>query len=682
MVYIEIRFIARGEFMDYRITYLDSREGVEQTPVITTVGAESPAQARLVLLQLTGIPQSNLVVCDIEYVLRPSDGKLPSSFWSQYVSAEGPSNPAPAPAPAPVSMRAKLTDGSFIDILLNQLEMDQRTVLEYVEVIVDRDVALGDTPKSYITIDRTEYEHGRITVDPVNTRRVLVRPVGSNGIAALVGTFSLRVPEGALINWDRVKNEEVTITLTVNKVPLQLATPSSLSIVDDVLTWVGDENADEYEVYNNDTLLNPVEEATLTLALGDLIPGTYHFTVKAIGDGEDYIDSAVSAAVTVIVELVPEQLSAPDNLSILGSVLTFDPVDNASIYAVYEDDNGSLEFLAYAPVRELLLDLSTYFTNPGTYSIVVKSIGDGIAYLDSLASTAVNYVIEEEPATYFLSLDDTDFTSAPLLGFYYKNYDSLLVFEKAACEVTMTAGGSTYTGNGRIAEGASVFMTVDDKMVAVFLGSVVDPDAVSQETVIVPSEGKSVVLVVDAESTGIVGYHFDISEIDLVPLSTPEFAIEGDVITITEVEGAAGYEVSFTDSVTALNTSNLVLDLYEGAPIAATYLIQVKATASGEDKYDDSEYSSEYECTRVPRALDAPESVQKQPSNVITWGYMPIPSPDSWDVYLDSVFTATVAAPNYNVSALTGTHVIAVVSVDSTGKYLDSEPSTSFEFTI
>jgi hypothetical protein len=80
----------------------------------------------------------------------------------------------------------------------------------------------------------------------------------------------------------------------------------------------------------------------------------------------------------------PQPLAVPSNLQIDGTTLTWDAVNNANGYLV---DIDSTEYLADTNSYSILT-----LTTPGTYTIKVKAIGDGMAFTDSGWSDTLPYV--------------------------------------------------------------------------------------------------------------------------------------------------------------------------------------------------------------------------------------------------------------------------------------------------
>ncbi|MDR0289924.1 MAG: hypothetical protein LBI06_03225, partial [Treponema sp.] len=114
---------------------------------------------------------------------------------------------------------------------------------------------------------------------------------------------------------------------------------------------------------------------------------TYTIKVKAKGDGAAFSDSEWSEPIAHIVRTTTQQLAVPSNLSISGTSLTWNAVENASAYTVDVDGNPY-----NAPENSFLLPVLSDYK---TYTIKVKALGNGTTYTDSPWSDTTAYVLEE-----------------------------------------------------------------------------------------------------------------------------------------------------------------------------------------------------------------------------------------------------------------------------------------------
>lgn len=139
-------------------------------------------------------------------------------------------------APFLVSAVANFEQGSPINFIGKNLTVEQNSTLTNMELIFNSSVILNGTPKAVITINEVESDYGTIAVDSENNKKVIVTPTGSNGIAALLGEFEIKIPEDC-VRHKAVGNEEVLITLTVEEAvtPELVSLTANLSEGDPVL---------------------------------------------------------------------------------------------------------------------------------------------------------------------------------------------------------------------------------------------------------------------------------------------------------------------------------------------------------------------------------------------------------------------------------------------------------------
>lgn len=172
------------------------------------------------------------------------------------------------------------------------------------------------------------------------------------------------------------------------KVRAQLATPV-ISLEENSLTWDTVANAENYDVYENDilidTIANDASAAKQVYAIIQQAVGIYEYTVKATTTNDDYKKSELSNAVAYEVKAPKTKLATPVlNLDKEAGIITWQPIDNASRYSVTM--NG---------------------TNVGTqvgttYTINVTESGEYIFKVKAIPGNTDNYVESEysEPVTY------------------------------------------------------------------------------------------------------------------------------------------------------------------------------------------------------------------------------------------------------------------------------------------
>lgn len=119
-------------------------------------------------------------------------------------------------APFLVSAVANFEQGSPINFIGKNVTVEQNSTLTSVEAILNSSVILNGAPKVVILIDEVEHDYGTITVDSENNKKVIVTPIGSNGVSALLGEFVLKFPADS-IRHKAVGNAETLINLTVEE---------------------------------------------------------------------------------------------------------------------------------------------------------------------------------------------------------------------------------------------------------------------------------------------------------------------------------------------------------------------------------------------------------------------------------------------------------------------------------
>lgn len=170
---------------------------------------------------------------------------------------------------------------------------------------------------------------------------------------------------------DSPESEEFTFTtaaLIVLDAPADL-TATEVGENEVTVTWSAVANAAEYEVAVGETT-DTVAAETLTYQFTTLDVNTeYTFSVKAVGDGVTYDDSALSEITETTLK---EQLDAP---SVTGSALSTTSVKfswvaiaNAASYSYSTDDGATWESTE-------LLEITLTELTPGTsYTMLVKAI--------------------------------------------------------------------------------------------------------------------------------------------------------------------------------------------------------------------------------------------------------------------------------------------------------------------
>ncbi|WKY46954.1 Ig-like domain-containing protein [Eubacteriaceae bacterium ES3] len=105
------------------------------------------------------------------------------------------------------------------------LTLEQNTLTKSISVVMNEKVKLGTDPTVYF--NGTNVVYGTISLDTNDTsgKTIIITPGGSNGTAALLGTFTFNVPAGALLDMLDHGNEATSFNLTV--IPVETLVPAS-----------------------------------------------------------------------------------------------------------------------------------------------------------------------------------------------------------------------------------------------------------------------------------------------------------------------------------------------------------------------------------------------------------------------------------------------------------------------
>ena len=173
---------------------------------------------------------------------------------------------------------------------------------------------------------------------------------------------------------------------------IQLESPINLSAADNILTFNAVPDATGYRIYaNGNPISGVITETSFDLSGLGLTEGTHNIQVRAIGDGQFWLNSELSTTVNFVVPPPPPIiLPAPTNLVIVDGLLTWQDVPEANGFRIYAN------MLAISGILTTVeFDLSTVILQSGTYDIQVRSIGDGVNWDNSALSVAVEFYVEK-----------------------------------------------------------------------------------------------------------------------------------------------------------------------------------------------------------------------------------------------------------------------------------------------
>ncbi len=165
-------------------------------------------------------------------------------------------------------------------------------------------------------------------------------------------------------------------------------TPNTVTI-----TWNEDADAEGYSYQIDDGAWVAVDVAEAELT-GLTHSTTYKIRVKAIGDGEDFVDSPKSEEFSFTTDPLIV-LGAPANLTAteVGEnyvTVTWSAVANASEYEV--SDGETTDTVTAEPLTYQFTSLNVN----ANYTFSVKAVGDGVTYGDSLESEVTATTLKQK----------------------------------------------------------------------------------------------------------------------------------------------------------------------------------------------------------------------------------------------------------------------------------------------
>ena len=343
-------------------------------------------------------------------------------------------------------------------------------------------------------------------------------------------------------------------------------TPNTVTI-----TWNEDADAEgySYQIDNGAWVAVDVAEAELT---GLTHSTTYKIRVKAIGDGESFVDSPESeeysfTTAALIVLDAPADLTATE-VGVNEITITWGEVANATEYEVqigettYTTDQLTYQFTS--------LDADT------EYNISVKAVGDDVTYDDSALSTI------SETTDPLIVLDAPANLTATDVGV---NEITITWGEVAnATEYEVQIGETTYTTDQLTYQFTSLDADTEYNISVKAVGDDVTYDDSALSTI---SETTDPLIVLDAPAN----------------LTATDVGENYVTVTWSAVANAAGYEVAVGETTDTVTAEPLTYQ-FTSLNVNTEYTFSVKAVGDG-ITYDDS-LESEVTETTLKEQLDAP----------------------------------------------------------------------------
>ena len=437
-----------------------------------------------------------------------------------------------------------------------------------------------------------------------------------------------------------------------NNPPEKLSAPIiSLNQSTGVISWNAVLNADGYEVYEGTTIVSSQTDTTYTITKTEI--GTYKFTVKATSTDVNYITSNASNEVTYIYtnsEVTPTQLTAP-TITLVGNLITWNAIENASHYEVYEGDN--------VVARVAVTSYSINKTAVGVYSYSVKAASNNSNYLTSEKSNIETYTV----------LDPSQITKL------------------AAPQISLDEETGVITW--KAVEHATGYIVMENGMA---VSSVTRTSYTITQTVV-----GTYSYTVRATSTNPAYSTSDDSNTESYtvtpkPLSAPQIRLEGNVLTWEAVENADSYDVYESGRKVANieqplpeGESQIIPEVsYAVSPIAYGKYIYTVVAISKSTQYLSSGYSNEVEYEYVDNkpALDAPVIALDQTTGIITWEA--VDNADGYEIYENGRRNGDYTTElSYQIKRLNpGVYTYAVRATDSNGEYKASAASESVSYIV
>lgn len=421
-----------------------------------------------------------------------------------------------------------------------------------------------------------------------------------------------------------------------------------------VISWNAVLNADGYEVYEGTTLVSSQTETTYIINKTEI--GTYKYTVKATSTDVNYITSDASNEVTYTYtdsEVTPTQLTAP-TITLVGNVITWNAIENASYYEVYEGDS--------VVARVAVTSYSINKTAVGVYSYSVKAASSNPNFLTSESSNVETYTV----------------------------VDSSTATKLSAPQISLNSATGVITWE--VVEHATGYIVMENGMA---ISTVTETSYTITQTVV-----GTYTYTVRATSTNPAYSVSDNSNeesytVAATPLTAPHIKINGNVLSWEAVENADSYDVYESGRKIANVEQPLPEEQEDGtkkvpdvtyavSPLALGRYTYTVVAVSKNTQYSSSEHSNEveYEYSDSKPTLAAPVITLDQATGIITWEA--VENADSYEIYENGRRNGEYTTGlSYQIKRLNpGVYTYAVRATDSNKNKKASELSNSVSYTV
>jgi len=328
-------------------------------------------------------------------------------------------------------------------------------------------------------------------------------------------------------------------------------TPNTVTI-----SWLEDADAEGYEYQIDDGAWVKVDVAEAELT-GLTYSTTYKIRVKAIGDGESFVDSPESeeysfTTAALIVLDAPANLTATE-VGVNEITITWGEVANATEYEVQIGE--------ITDTTELLIYQFTSLDADTEYNISVKAVGDDVTYDDSALSAI------SETTDPLIVLDAPADLTATEVGENYVTVTWSAVANAAEYEVAVGATTNTVTAETLTYQFTSLNVNTEYTFSVKAVGDgITYDDSLESEVTATTLKQKLDTPVVTGTALGTTSVKF----------------------SWVAIANAASYSYSTDDGTTWESTGLLEITLTELTP-GTPYTISVKAIAAAESNYRDSD---------------------------------------------------------------------------------------------
>ncbi|MCH5143104.1 MAG: hypothetical protein J1G07_05310 [Clostridiales bacterium] len=421
-----------------------------------------------------------------------------------------------------------------------------------------------------------------------------------------------------------------------------------------VISWNAVLNADGYEVYEGATLVSSQTETTYTITKTEI--GIYKYTVKATSTDINYITSDASNEVTYTYsssEVTPTQLTAP-TITLVGNLITWNTIENASHYEVYE---GNI-----IVARVVATSYTINKTAVGVYSYSVKAASSNPNYLTSEKSNVEQYTV----------------------------VDSSQNTKLAAPQISLDEEKGVITWNE--VEHATGYIVMENGMA---VSSVTETSYTITQTVV-----GTYSYTVRATSTNPAYTTSDNSNeesytVKATSLKAPQIELNGNVLIWKPVANAVSYDIYESGRKIANLEQPLPEEQEDGtekvpdvtyavSPLAYGKYTYTVVAISNSTQYLSSGHSNEveYEYVDTKPALAAPVITLNNAAGIITWEA--VENADGYEIYENGRRNGEYTTElSYQIRRMNpGVYTYAVRATDSNGEYKASVPSQAVSYTV